>query len=43
MQARDFEAYQEILRRHQAGAGASTAGEKYEAISKFLAGENPEP
>lgn len=38
LKAHDFEAYQEMLRRQaQAGGAGAAAGERFEAISKFLA------
>jgi len=37
-QAHDFEAYQEMLAAQAGLSGAPAAGERYEQISKFLAG-----
>ena len=38
LQAHDFEAYQEMLRKQAGISGAASGGERYEAISKFLQG-----
>lgn len=38
LQAHDFEAYQEMLAAKAGLSGAPAAGERYEQISKFLAG-----